>query len=822
MRQSPASLSQRASGKDRLPSAVSLVQHVCTSDGWNLRLCSIDVDRGSGERVQQRQLRGHRVQNDVLSMLPHPRNGLVATLDSGGELLIWECGFQLQNNADPPIPPAEGGIPEAAPAHGVDSRMMHKLLQLPGVHTAVAWLHTCGAAVVTAGATGLGVFLRTGPPQNRRWKQGPSLTMVGTPATWLALHAFARNPDPGDAWPSQQAGFVLRSDGWLGVWRAAASAQGEPPETLELLGSAELGECACAAPLARASASCKAGTIGELVACGLDGSVHLWEATHTVPGGLCLVAKRCVNPDELSGSSLSPLKIHASGGSVPRLAIIEKAAEQQQLLVLEFESRGRWPSIEAVLELDTASPSDAGASPCCAWLDLGCCLQLLAVSRGNEVHLHLQRPTSEFLGQRAPWSLLRKLPMPTGVLCSSLAWIDGGSLLLAAGSQLLVWPGVAHTLFSASGRVAETGENPYLGPLGPWHPAQLTQELLADETDRGEGQLRRLLQHLKQQPGQAPPWLRLEEVLCGAAGGSAVKAASIPTAASGAPETDTAATNDLDFFAPSETAAFAADLFAPSPSALPNFLDLPAEPSAVRGTDLQSTATGLQALVDELVSLLEARLQRSETTPGLGMSGVDEAQLLALLRAQRSVAAAAAGLDRCGGRFLLRALTVLRFAAETTRPVASVDVAWAVLSQCQSTVLDTYVEGAGGPRDWKALRAVGAGFWLPQVCATCRALVPRSPQPSVPTLLQPPHARERPRTAGRLHGFRRAMHCVLPWTRRPRCSLHSARTPRTAPCSSSPSARRASSRACSRQFRTRSSKRSSQTTSARRVGGRQR
>ena len=38
---------EQSSGKDQLPSAVSLVQHVRTADGWSVRLCSIDVERGS-------------------------------------------------------------------------------------------------------------------------------------------------------------------------------------------------------------------------------------------------------------------------------------------------------------------------------------------------------------------------------------------------------------------------------------------------------------------------------------------------------------------------------------------------------------------------------------------------------------------------------------------------------------------------------------------------------------------------------------------------------------------------------------------------------
>ena len=73
-----------------------------------------------------------------------------------------------------------------------------------------------------------------------------------------------------------------------------------------------------------------------------------------------------------------------------------------------------------------------------------------------------------------------------------------------------------------------------------------------------------------------------------------------------------------------------------------------------------------------------------------------------------------------GARFLLRALTARELlrggdgeAAAPARLVTSADVAWAVLSQCHVTILETFL-ASGARNDWPALRALGAGFWLPQ------------------------------------------------------------------------------------------------------------
>ena len=109
----------------------------------------------------------------------------------------------------------------------------------------------------------------------------------------------------------------------------------------------------------------------------------------------------------------------------------------------------------------------------------------------DQVQLYLQRPTREFAPQRAPWCLVREIAMPAAAVCSSLVWIGGGSLLLAAGSSLLVWHALAHELLahsavSGGGVGDDTTEHPMLttpdlAPLEPWHPAQLTHELHAEE-----------------------------------------------------------------------------------------------------------------------------------------------------------------------------------------------------------------------------------------------------------------------------------------------------------------------------------------------------
>ena len=322
--------------------------------------------------------------------------------------------------------------------------------------------------------------------------------------------------------------------------------------------------------------------------------------------------------------------------------------------------------MEAELDLGAALGSTSaggGATACCAWLDLGCSTCLLAVGLADQVQLYLQRPTREFLPQRAPWCLVREIAMPAAAVCSSLVWIGGGSLLLAAGSNLFVWHAVAHEYMTHLPLSADddTTDLPMLttpdfAPLGPWHPAQLTHELQADDPGRSERVLRHLLQHLKREPPTGPvPWLPFDQLVGGPKDGRgplATLSASAPeghggdTAASAADlfaPVDTAAAA-ADLFAPTDTAAAAADLFAPSLMAPPNFLDLePPEASAVRPG---AAATGLQGAVVELLRWLEQPGRQAGA--GTCLSAEDEAWLVSLLRAQQIVGGAANGLDHCG------------------------------------------------------------------------------------------------------------------------------------------------------------------------------
>ena len=240
---------EQPSGKDQLPSAVSLVQHVSTPGGWSVRLCSIDVERGTGERVQQRLLSGHQAQAHVRALLPHPSCALLATLDDGGELLLWECCFQAHQLGPAPSQEAAQGSAE--------SSAIHLLARLPGTFQSAAWLSLTATAVVAAEPSGLSVFSRA---LDGRWLLGAKLAAPdgpGVPGLWLSLHAFANAvPEAAEtpyALRSECSGFALRSDGWLGLWRVSLRADAAQPPAFEWVGQAEISGATCATPLVRAA-----------------------------------------------------------------------------------------------------------------------------------------------------------------------------------------------------------------------------------------------------------------------------------------------------------------------------------------------------------------------------------------------------------------------------------------------------------------------------------------------------------------------------------------------------------------------------------------
>ena len=240
---------EQASGKDQLPSAVSLVQHVSTPCGWSVRLCSIDVERGTGERVQQRLLSGHQAQAHVRALLPHPSCALLATLDDGGQLLLWECCFLSHR-----LGPASS---QQAAQGTAESSAIHQLARLPGTFQSAAWLSLAAAAVVAAESSGLSVFCQA---LDGRWLKGPMLAAPDGPSGpgfWLSLHAFANAVpeamEPPHVLRSECSGFALRSDGWLGLWHVSLQAEAAQPPAVEWVGQAEISGATCATPLVRAA-----------------------------------------------------------------------------------------------------------------------------------------------------------------------------------------------------------------------------------------------------------------------------------------------------------------------------------------------------------------------------------------------------------------------------------------------------------------------------------------------------------------------------------------------------------------------------------------
>ena len=373
---------------------------------------------------------------------------LLASLDDSGELLLWQRCFLGRRPGAAPSPLEEAA--HGGALVGAESSAIHQLARLPGPFQAATWLSLTAAALVAAGPSGLCVLYRA---PDGRWQQEAGLAEPDEAfgaGTWLSLHAFANDAAP-DAEPpraprSECFGFALRSDGWLGLWCASLPSEGAHAPTLTWVGQAELSGAACAAPLVRGPSHSRAAgaaaatgegvgeVVGEVVSCGRDGSVCLWAVTivgtsGTSPGlglGSCtLVAHRplqlgdseALRPPSAGDSAPTPFvpsTVRATAGSVPRAGVLLQAAARWQLAILEFESRSPLPSVEAELELgsEEGSAPTEGASACCAWLDLGCCTYLLAVGLGDKVRLFMQRPTHDFVPQRASWCLVREIAMP--------------------------------------------------------------------------------------------------------------------------------------------------------------------------------------------------------------------------------------------------------------------------------------------------------------------------------------------------------------------------------------------------------------------------
>ena len=185
-------------------------------------------------------------------MLPHPSCALLASLDDGGELLLWECCFPTHRLGSAP----SWDTTEGSALASAESGAIHQLARLPGTFQAAAWLSIAAAAVVAAEPSGLTVFCRA---PDGRWLQGaklvaPGETETGESGSWLSLHAFASvvpDTEPARALQSECSGFALRADGWLGLWRVSLQAEAVQVSTFVWVGQGEISGATCATPLVR-------------------------------------------------------------------------------------------------------------------------------------------------------------------------------------------------------------------------------------------------------------------------------------------------------------------------------------------------------------------------------------------------------------------------------------------------------------------------------------------------------------------------------------------------------------------------------------------
>eukprot|EP00966_Prymnesium_polylepis_P008540 197166-Prymnesium_polylepis.1 len=155
-----------------------MVQHVA-DDASSVRLCSVDVDRAAGgDRTHVRTLRSHRSGAVVRHLLPHPSLPLVASIDSAGELMLWECALLP---AAAPAPAAGGAAPLARgsrsiaeAAKDVEQGAPRWLVRVAGDHCTAVWPLEAAAQLLVVQGDQLEVV--------RRARAGAGAR--GTPLVW--------------------------------------------------------------------------------------------------------------------------------------------------------------------------------------------------------------------------------------------------------------------------------------------------------------------------------------------------------------------------------------------------------------------------------------------------------------------------------------------------------------------------------------------------------------------------------------------------------------------------------------------------------------
>ena len=726
-----------ATAEDRLPSAVSIVQHL--SQVPSVRLCAVDVERSaSGERTQIRSVHGHGAGARVDVLMPHPQLPLLASIDHSGELMLWE--YPLARRMDRYDSPPRTDR-DAQSTVDVEVGAPRWMLQLPGSYNAAVW-PTHSAQLVVVNKSGIELFAcanrAIGIPHQTTytdagWQRSSRLPFASdNPES--ALHGQTGAPPfmvftscaiasvRGEAPPDTASGFTVRAGCIVAVWAIDGTTLRWLGEASLLLPSGAGVASATSLPLPVSHNPSQpvflpGGGYGAFAAAYCDGGVCTWSATHG-SAGLELTPGRLLSlrlPPNVAQIAVSGMCASGQGVSV-RVALVSTCSSwdgtvgegspglsSAQFRVLEFDSHAPEPKEEFELPLEDVTE---GVLCSCAFTMLAGGVLLVAVCTGRDIRL-LTRSSSTLLLDRASWYQLHCLHVPDVGGCSAVSWL-GSSLVTAVGAHLAAWPALLLVL--------ERGCARHGPPLPQWHPALLMQLFLSgNKTEK-------VLQHLQEQPALetalAMPLKQLI-VIPEPANADTLPASrgTLEDMFAPAGPSDTS-----DFFAPSNTS----DFFAPSTQA-----ELPALQETFAGS-LGSSVSVSGATVDRLAGALQQRMASGEVqTRALGES--EQRELLEFLATLKMVATASAALDVCGMRFLMHALA--HESRGSPRNVNSLAVAWAMQSDCQQTLIDMCLSSVKVLPDWVTLRSFGVGFWMPQA----RRSHAGAPQPSMPHLVCSPH-----------------------------------------------------------------------------------
>ena len=690
--------------EDRLPSTLLLLQHTMATE-CPLRLCTVNVERGTAEnRVQQLCIRGHAA--DITALHPHPACSLAASLSVTGELLVWEsaalsCGElahdqrrmvhsskRLDSASVNAMQSNEAPAPhcEASSSCGNTSALPANMLHLPGHFEALTWLddtlegRTC---ILALGSQSAHLFVRAADCCWLHHAKAPVLPQSAHDeqhGRWLGVHVLTQDVASCEA----HCISIKASDPHLFVWSVSG-------DELEGRGSASLaipgmlsGPCYVEAfqqfmpgidDHETKSVTSTSKYLGSLLCGYRDGTLAVWQLTADLDNGISCTMNGSPVPTD-AGSAVRLQCMSLSRDASPRAALVLRPDAPAQtpgvmLRILEFESNTSTPELEYTLDVSAALGSDILTSSC-AIAGIANGTHTLAVASNGSIGIFWQlhaRQQHVYPG-RPKWALLKRVFIPHGLPSPMQAvWTNSGSLIASAGPLIFTWD----DLLSSCGQFS--ANLPY------WHPEVLRHQLLADP------KLAEPVLHFLLNCDSGQNQLPLSDIL------------QLEVRSKEA--TDTHAALGAGVSREDAPSASILDIFAPGPS---TWQDVGA--GRVSGT---ICATQVESMAGRLLRRMDSMCE-DQVFPGLCQS--EQEDLKGLLRVQQTIDGLNGAVDDAGGRFLLLALD------KSLQPwsqgmIAGPAIAWAMLSDCHSTLLDVATAAPCSPPDWPALRALGVGYWLP-------------------------------------------------------------------------------------------------------------